>query len=434
MISRPASKAISSEASGRMITSLLFEPFELWWAEHEQPGLRERPLVSVKGKRVVHANVPALREGITPGLSLINAKLKTPNLAMTNSDVGQLQAHWTWLLEQLHAWSPWLAGSDIGRAWLIVSAAEAQQLPREFRAQAGSAIYREVALAAALTSEIGQLHSVAAGQEQAFLDELPVEQLRGLGLSGRIIQRLQHLGISRMGELRKWQDSQLRVVLGEQTPLLLPLLRGPWTGTLPLYRSERSLECSHAFPDGAVEPWQVEPAITRLAWHLSERLNGEAATRITVTAESGGLQLQHETIPKTPVARPEVLVRLLQRALGHTGALSLGIDRISVTLRGLAVRQVQPGLWPQRQAREQAIRAVSRRFPGALLSYQLLDPYSLARDQRYRLIQLDDGAIRNQGGNHDRDQGQQKVRQNAADTATGVPAGERSRPAAHTAA
>lgn len=421
-----------------MITSLLFEPFELWWAEHEQPGLRERPLVSVRGKRVVHANVPALREGITPGLSLINAKLKTANLAMTNSDVGQLQAHWTWLLEQLHAWSPWLASSDIGRAWLVVNSAEARQLPREFRAQAGSAIYREVALAAALTSETGQLRSVEAGQEQAFLDGLPVEQLRGLGLSSRIIQRLQHLGISHLGELRSWQDSQVRVVLGEQTPLLLPLLRGPWTGTLPLYRPERSLECSHTFPDSAVEPWQVEPVITRLAWHLSERLNGEAATRITVTAESSGLQLQHETIPKAPVARPEVLARLLQRALGHTGALSLGIDRISVTLRGLAVRQVQPGLWPQRQAREQAIRAVSRRFPGALLSYQLLDPYSLARDQRYRLIQLDDGAIRNQGrdqgGNHDRDQGQQKVRQNAADTATGVPAGERSRPTTHTAA
>lgn len=417
-----------------MITSLLFEPFELWWAVHEQPGLRERPLVSVTGKHVQHANAAALREGITPGLSLINAKLKTPNLAVTNSNDGQLQAHWTRVLEQLHDWSPWLASPGIGRAWLIVNSAEAQQLPREFQAQAGSAAYREIALVAALTSEVGQLRSVEAGLEQALLDELPVSNLQGLGLSNRMVRRLQHLGINCAGKLRNWQESQVRAVLGDETVLILPVLTGPWTSTLPLYQPERSLECSYAFPDCAIEPWQVEPVIARLAWRLSERLNGEAATRITVTAESSGLQLQHENIPKTPVTRPEVLARLLQRSLSHTGALSLGIDRISVALRGLAMRQVQPGLWPQRQAREQAIRAVSRRFPGALLSYQLLDPYSLARDQRYRLIQLDNGAIRSQGQNQGWDQERQKVRQHEVDTTAGFPAGERSRAATRTAA
>jgi hypothetical protein len=111
-----------------------------------------------------------------------------------------------------------------------------------------------------------------------------------------------------------------------------------------------------------------------------------------IGTESNGLQLLDEAIPKNPVSRPEVLVRMLQRSLSRTGALSLGIDRLSVTLRGMTVLQVQHGLWPQRQAREQAIRTVHRRFPGALLAYQLLDPWSLARDQRYRLIQLDHGS------------------------------------------
>jgi nucleotidyltransferase/DNA polymerase involved in DNA repair len=338
-----------------------------------------------------------------------------------------------WLLEQLHSWSPWLASPGIGRAWLIVSAAEARQLPREFRAQAGTAAYREVALAAALSSEPGQLRSVEAGLEQAFLDQLPVRNLRGLGLSGRTVQRLEYLGISRAGELRKWREPQVRAVLGEETSLILPVLTGPWSAAVPLYQPERSFSCSHGFTDPATEPWQVEPVILQLAWRLSQRLGSEAASRVTVTTESSGLQLQHETIPKNPVSRPDVLARLLQRSLGRTGALSLGIDRLSVRLHGLAVRQVQPGLWPQRQARQQAIRAVSRRFPGALLAYRLLDPHSLARDQRYRLIRLDSGTAWNQDRHQDREK--QKVRpENAVGTATGFPAGRCDRETTRTAA
>lgn len=367
---------------------LLFEPFGLWWAEHEQPTLRERPLVIVKAERVLHANHAARREGIIPGLPLVNARLRTPNLALAEAADVQLQSRWTQVLEQLHAWSPWLLSGGLGRAWLQVDAAEAKQLAREFQVRAGSAPSRELALTAALTSQAGELRQVTAGQERAFLDTLPVSYLEQLGLLAAAVARLEHLGVRHVGELRKWSRVQLRAVLGAGDALILPLLASPEGGSLPVHQPERNISLTHAFPDPAGEAWVIGPALRHLAERLSERLGQEVATRVTLTAESSGLQLLDEVVPKAPVARAAVLERLLQRSLQRSGALSLGFGRLTVTLGGLARLQEQQDLWPQRQAREQAIKSVNRRFPGALLTCKLLDPYSLARDQRYRLVPL----------------------------------------------
>src|SRR5690625_6106739 len=49
-----------------LVTAALFEPFGLWWAQQQDPALRDRPLVGILADRVVHATPAARREGITP--------------------------------------------------------------------------------------------------------------------------------------------------------------------------------------------------------------------------------------------------------------------------------------------------------------------------------------------------------------------------------
>lgn len=383
-------KAMPSDP-GSLVTALLFEPFELWWAMQQDATLAHRPMVSVRNDRVAHANPAARREGITPGLPLAGAKLKTSNLHVVDTEADRLKIQWSWQLGQLNAWSPWLHSPAVGRAWLLVSPAEARRLPLEYGVQAGAAASQEVALAAALVTRPGELRQVATGQEQAFLGRVPVNRLPALGFASRSAERFTWLGVRQLADLFHWKESQLRSVTGPDAAGIYRLLHGPWETRVPLYRPERTIRSSYTFSDTVQEPFELEPAVRLLASRLEKQLDGSATSRITVVPESLGLKLPDETVCKEPVQDAEVLVRLIWRSLQRSGAPALGIEALTVVLADLSRPQVQQGLWPQKEARERAVRLVTRRFPGSLLGFELTDPWSLARERRFRLFRLDTG-------------------------------------------
>lgn len=382
---------VMSPDSELLVTALLFEPFELWWAGNQEPALRERPLVSIRNERVLHANPIARQEGITPGLSLAAARLKTSNLHAIDAEAERLGQQWTWQLEQLNGWSPWLHSPSVGRAWLLVQPGEVKRLALEYSVQAGAASNQELALAAALVTAPGQHRFVPAGQERNFLARVPVGRLPALGFKERSAQRFAWLGIHTLGDLFHWKESQLRSIAGDEASQLHRLLHGPWETQVARYQPEPTLESSYSFDHAVSEPFELEPVVRLLARRLERKLAGQAAGRVIVTTHNLGLRLPDEVVCKEPVQAAEVLVRLIWRSLTRSGAAALGVEQLSVTLAGLSRPEVQQGLWPQKEARERAIRLVSRRFPGALMVFELVDSYSLARDRRYRLLRLDTG-------------------------------------------
>jgi len=373
------------------VTVLLFEPFELWWAEQQDPAMADHPLVSVLNERVVHANSAAHNQGITPGLTLSGARLKAGGLNVIEAGPGRLGVQWSWQLKALSSWSPWLHSPQVGRVWLHASEAEARQLAVGQRVRAGVAAFREIALAAALVTRPGEHRLVPNGTEREFLAQLPTSRLPSLGLSREATVRFTYLGVRNLGDLFHWSEVQLRSIVGGEAAGLHTLLQGPWEPRVPRYRPPRSLSASHGFADPVMEPHRLEPAVRRIASRLVTQLGGLVSSRVIITTESLGLRLPDEGLPKEPLCEEEELVRLVWRSLQKTGAASLGIERLSVTLVDLTRPQAQPSLWPAKQERERAIRAVSRRFPGALLAFEQTDPYSLARERRYRLYRLDTG-------------------------------------------
>ncbi len=373
------------------VTALLFEPFELWWAAQQDPAMADRPLISVLNERVVHANPAAHSQGITPGLTLAGAHLKATGLNVVEANPDRLGVQWSWQLETLSSWSPWLHSPEVGRAWLHVSEAEARQLAADQRVRAGVAAFREIALAAALVTRPGEHHSVPPGTERDFLARLPTSRLPSLGFSREATVRFTYLGARNLGDLFHWTEAQLRSVIGGEAAGLHILLQGPWEPHVPRYRPPRSLSASHGFADPVMEPHRLEPAVRRTVSRLITQLDGLVSSRVIITTESLGLRLPDESLPKEPLGEEEELVRLVWRSLQKTGAASLGIERLGITLTDLTRPQAQPSLWPAKQERERAIRMVSRRFPGALLAFEQTDPYSLARERRYRLYRLDTG-------------------------------------------
>lgn len=380
-----------SDSSQSAVIALLFEPLELWWAAARDPSLRTRPLVSVRGGRVLHASPAARNEGITPGLPLAAARLKTTRLHVTTGSAELLHTEWNRQLDALHDWTPRLFSPAPGRVWLQAGLSQGRRLALEHDVAAGAAASRELALAAAQLSRPGKLLHVSSGGEQQFLGSIETGQLTRLGFSEQLTLRLTHLGIRQLRELFPWKEAQLRSPAGAEAERLHRLLHGPWDGNVPRYQPAPRLRCRHDFGEPAHEPHELGPVAGLLARRLAARLAGRTAGRLGITCNCAGLLLPAEIVCREPVHREASLLRLIMRALGQSGAPALGIDSLTVTLGELRRPQSQAGLWPQKEARERAIRLVSRRFPGALLGFESVDPWSLARERRFRLRRLDTG-------------------------------------------
>src|SRR5690606_23176942 len=97
-----ASSAPEGEGGRAMIASLCFDPLDLYVAVRSDPGLARVPLVSVEEQRVTHANAPARRHGITPGMRLDGARMRVEGLEVVSHTEPDLQHAWEELLRELN--------------------------------------------------------------------------------------------------------------------------------------------------------------------------------------------------------------------------------------------------------------------------------------------------------------------------------------------
>ena len=124
----------------------------------------------------------------------------------------------------------------------------------------------------------------------------------------------------------------------------------------------------------------LHPALAQLVEQLVALLDGKAASRLSVTALSHGLELKATRLSKAPLQRAGEITRLALLTLEDTRAQPLGIDALTVELGGLTRPAKQGALWPQKERIEQAVAAVEARFPRAILKVSQDDPYSLASE------------------------------------------------------
>src|SRR5690606_18090406 len=125
-------------------------------------------------------------------------------------------------------------------------------------------------------------------------------RLPALGFSSQAAERFAWLGIRQLGDLFHWKETQLRSIVGSDAARLLALLQGPWSAQVPRYQPQRMISASHEFSDPVLEPFELEPAVRRLAMRLRDGLGDSASTRVIVTTENFGLKMPDEIIPKEP--------------------------------------------------------------------------------------------------------------------------------------
>ncbi len=369
-----------------VLMAALFEPFPLWLAIWETPSLEAVPLVSLHKGRVVHASIVAKRVGITTGSSLATALTKAPDLEAVAAACPYLAASWERLVEDISGLSLVLESPMQGRLLMELEASDAAQLAESYKVRVGLAESVEVAVIAALISSPGHVKLVEAERQERLIDALPLYILRGLGLSAGTLERLSWLGIEQVGQLRAWKKPQVLAYLGPEGKGPLPYLFGPYRTHLGRYTPTPRIGAQLAFDEPLSEPHLLHPAVEELVAKLVTRLDGKAASRLSITALSHGLELKATRLSKLPLKRAGEITRLAFSTLTDTHAQPLGIDALMLELSGLTRPARQGALWPRRERLERAVAAVEARFPKAILKLSQDDPYSLASEHNVRFV------------------------------------------------
>jgi protein ImuB len=369
-----------------VLMAALFEPFSLWLATWETPSLEGVPLVSLYKGRVVHASKTAKQLGITTGSSLAAALTKAPDLEAVEAASPYLAASWERLVEEVSGLSLVLESPMQGRLLMELEPSDAAQLAEIYKVRVGLAGSVEVALIAALISSPGRVRQVDAERQERLIDALPLYIFKGLGLSAGVQERLAWLGVEQVGQLRVWKKPQVLAYLGAEGKGLLPYLFGPFRTQLGRYTPAPRISVQLAFDEPLSEPHMLHPALGQLVEQLVALLDGKAASRLSATALSHGLELKATRLSKAPLQQAGKITRLALLTLEDTRAQPLGIDALTIELSGFTRPAKQGALWPQKERIEQAVTAVEARFPGAILKVSQDDPYSLASEHNVRFV------------------------------------------------
>jgi hypothetical protein len=370
------------------VAALRLEPLPLWLAERADPTLARAPMVAADEGRVLHANPPARRHGITRGMRLDGALLRAPHLHVVAAREPDLARAWREVLHELAGWTPWVAEVRRGLALLRLHPGEAASLAKAFHARVGVASDRHSAELASASAVAGQVRSVTAGDEAAFLARLPLRFLRALGLGEGDLTRLHWLGLQSVGDLARWSEPQLRGYLGAAARPLLPYLHGPRDACVPVWTAPVQLRRDLRFDEPQREPWQLDPAIERLAVALEEALEGRGGVRLTVELEVEGVAHRVTRIAKRPLARAVVIARHAHAALRDSGIVADaarrgGVEALALTLDEPRRHAAQEGLWATRAQRTRALERIGERFPDALVQVAWGDPHAPASDQAW---------------------------------------------------
>lgn len=292
---------------------------------------------------------------------------------------------WSDLLAQLYGFSDRLESPREGLVFIKLGEGEARQLATSFSVAVGLSTSQEQAHLLALSAYAGEVVS------DTSVATLPIGVLTGLELSPKTIQRLTWLGIETLGDLKKWSKTQLSLYLGTESKTLIRYLHGPFRREVARYVPAETLHTSFAFQDPVLEPARLGPIIRLLCERLSAELDSRAAAKLTLVAVSQGLTFSASRHSKQVLKGVDKLERLAHFALEDSGVLGLEVDELRLELTGLYRPSEQGRLWYQREQVQKAIDKVERRFPGAMLHFDEVNPYTPLSSFRFRLVKVGGG-------------------------------------------
>ena len=225
----------------KRIACVLIPEFPLVVRLRDQPELYEKPVALAENasdrSKVLHTNIQAADQGISSGMTVVQAKNVCPELYVLIKDAKEEQLKFDELLRKLQKFSPFIEEANPGIAYLDASGFK-RTYPREkdltqnlisfvkfqsYPVKVGMAGNKYTSLVGASISENYSYTIVPEGKEKEFLQS---QSIQLLPINQDLYEKFYRLGIKTMGQFAILPDQEVAERFGSEGVQLLKLARG----------------------------------------------------------------------------------------------------------------------------------------------------------------------------------------------------------------
>jgi DNA polymerase-4 len=338
--------------------TILHADLDAFYASVEQlldPSLRGRP-IAVGGGVVLAASYEAKAFGVHGGMPGRRARELCPQLIFVGGHFSEYQRLGDAAIRILDDFTPLVERISIDEAFADVAGtahlfgppeAVAQTVRRRVREELGLAISIGVARTkhlAKIASQVAKpdgLCVVDPDRELAFLHDLPVELMWGVGPATRA--RLATAGIATIGQLAASPGQSLERLLGPAASEKLRALA--WNSDprrIVTDRRARSAGAQSALGRKPAEDRFVRPALRHLADRIGTRLRAKSLSGRTVTVRVRFADLRSVTHAATldaPIAATTTLAEIAEELVGEV--LRQHPEERTISLLAIAVSHLE---------------------------------------------------------------------------------------------
>lgn len=224
--------------------------------------LRGLPVVVGGGRRgvVASASYEARHFGIHSAMPVYRARQLCPSLVVVRGHYELYEQFSDYVFNLCHERTPLVERTSVDEGYMDLrgTGAPAAQLMKELDIEISRALKITVSMGLASNRLVAQVAGksckphgfveVAAGEEEAFMAPLSLSRLPGLG--PRTVERLQGVGLFKLGDLQRAGVNWLTPILGRQTAWVLAAARGEGDAEVRLERAPaQSFGEQHSFDD-----------------------------------------------------------------------------------------------------------------------------------------------------------------------------------------
>lgn len=355
-----------------MLFCLYIPHFPAWVVERTLE--KRQPVVVVASGRVVAASARLRRHGVEPGISAERAEMLAPDALIQRREAALEEAAREEVLHRLHGITPFIepAAPDV----IYFRGAEEEPLRtfiRELGVKAGEAPHRSTALLAAIRTATGSFLSIPPERVEGFLHRFPLKLLAEIGFDDDLLERLELFGFTSPADMlhltRRHLDAQF-----DDGVRLYEMLHPSDEPPIALFRPPPVVRVAFDFEPAVEEPGELLPVLRHLVEEAVQRLGAMHCRRLRLFLHEQEMMREAcRLLPESTSAAKTIfnLSKLLLNALLEE---KRRIDVLELELGALHYADSSQGaLFRERPSIYRAVKAVNRRFPGAIKQAEIRD-------------------------------------------------------------
>ncbi len=293
----------------------------------------DRPVLAVSGQRVVGSNLAARKAGVRPDETLSRALQICPSALVHPHDDAAMLAAWDSAVATAYSLSPWVESERLGLVLVGgLGPGEAHDLARATQTRAGQAKSRSTAQLAALTAHEGGARLVPS--ETAFIAQVPVGYLLGLGFSQDLIERLRLFGVDHLADIHRLglTQNQLEAQFNSEGRRLYQVAHGQFTQPVQRFQEPQVARARWEFEEPVTEPYQFLPVLHLLVAQAATELGSKVCWTVTVAVEYRVSRGLGRRVLGAASGSPQKLLHVAEAVFRDAHTPGAEIEALEVTL------------------------------------------------------------------------------------------------------